>query len=258
MCTRWVFRGCSHSLIGIRVHSEASRACSVLTQWCSCALTSIQGMFNTDSKAFMHTHKHSGHVQYWLKGVHAHSQVFRECSVLTQMRSFSWSHHGESRSIITQWHSCALNWCSHSLNCIHANSKVFRGCSILTHWCSCTLNGCSGAVPTHSLGFMRTQWVFRGCSHSLIGIHLHSQVFRKCSIHVQPVHVPDGPMNMFSNLQTQGPYKLALNFHWMPFLRLCQARRHDVTLEYMIGRWSWCPPMRLATQNKKVLQNLEK
>jgi hypothetical protein len=34
----------------------------------------------------------------------------------------------------------------------------------LTQWHSCALNGCSGAVPTHSLVFMRTQWVFRGCS----------------------------------------------------------------------------------------------
>jgi hypothetical protein len=40
----------------------------------------------------------------------------------------------------------------------------------------------------------------------------------------------------------------------MPFLWLRQARRDDVTLEYMIGRWSQCPPMRLATKNKKELQ----
>jgi hypothetical protein len=65
-------------------------------------------------------------------------------------------------------------------------------------------------------------------------------------------------MNMFSNLQTQRPYKLALNFNEMPFLQLCQARRHDVTLEYMIGRWSWSWPMRLATKNKKVLQKFRK
>ena len=133
------------------------------------------------------------------------------------MRTFSWSHHGESRSITTQWHSCALHGGSgavytHSMAFMHIQWG-FRGCSILTHWRSCTLNGCSGAVSTHSLAFMHTQWVFSSCSHSLNGAHVHSQVFRKCSIHVQPVHVPESPMNMFSNLRTQRPYKLALNFH---------------------------------------------
>jgi hypothetical protein len=33
------------------------------------------------------------------------------------------------------------------------------------------------------------------------------------------------------------------------------VRNHDVTLEYMTGRRSWCPPMRLPTNNKKVLKN---
>ena len=154
MCTLCVFRGCSHSLIGIQAHSQAFRACSVLTQRCSHTLTSMQGIFNTDSKAFMRTHKCSGGVQYWLNCVRVHSQAFRECSVLTQMRSFSWSHHGESHSIMTQWHLCTINGCSgavptHSLAFMHTQ-WVFRGCSILTHWHSCALNGCSGAVPAHS------------------------------------------------------------------------------------------------------------
>ena len=35
---------------------------------------------------------------------------------------------------------------------------------ILTQRHSSSLNWCSGAVPTHSLAFMRTHWVFRGCS----------------------------------------------------------------------------------------------
>ena len=95
----------------------------------------------------MCTQKHSGCVQYSLAGVHVHSEVFRACSVLTQMQSFSLSNHGESHSIMTHWRPCTLN-----------------GCSILTHWHLCTLNGCSGAVPTHSLAFMCTQWVFMGCS----------------------------------------------------------------------------------------------
>jgi hypothetical protein len=162
-----------------------------LTHWCSCALTSSQGMFNTHSKVFTCTHKHSGGLQYSLKGFHVHSQLFRGRSVLTQMRSFSWSHHGELHSIMTQWCSCTLNGCSHSLNCIHGHSMGVKGLFPLTHWCSWALNGCSGAVPTHSLAFMRT----------------HS------SIHVQPANVLEGPMHMFSNLQsTQRPYKLALNF----------------------------------------------
>jgi hypothetical protein len=84
------------------------------------------------------------------------------------MRSFSWSHHGESLSIMTQWRSCSLIGCSHSLNDGHAHSMGVQGPFPLTHWCSCALNGCSGAVP-----------------YSLIGIHTHSQAFRGCSILTQ-------------------------------------------------------------------------
>ena len=224
MCPHKCSGHVQYLLKGVHVHSQAFRGCSILTQRHSCALNRC-----------------SGAVQYWLKGVHAHSQAFRECSVLTQIRTFSWSHHVESCSIMTQWYSCALNGCSHSLNGIHAHSM-----------------GVQGVFNTDSLAFMCTQWVFRGCSRSLNGVHTHSQVFRKCSKRVQPVHVNEGPMNMFSNLQTQRPYKLALNFHCMPFLWLRQAIRHGITLEYMIGRWSQCPPMRLATKNKKVLQKFRK
>jgi hypothetical protein len=130
------------------------------------------------------------------------------------MRTFSWSHHGESHSIMSQWHSCTLTSVqTHSL-VVMCTQWVSRSCSMLSHWRSCTLNGCSGAVPTHSLPFMHTKWVFRGCSHSLIAVHVHSQVSTKCSTCVQPVNVSEGPMNMVSNLRsTQRPYKLALNFH---------------------------------------------
>jgi len=140
MCTQWVFRAGSHSLIGVHGHSLG-----------------VQGVFNTHSLAFTCTHKHSGSVQYSLTGIQTHSQVFRACSVLTQMRSFSWSHHGESCSIMTQWWSCPLIGCSHSLNGVHVHSM-----------------GVQGVFNTHSLAFMCTQWVFRGCSHSLIGVHEHS------------------------------------------------------------------------------------
>jgi hypothetical protein len=110
-----------------------------LIHWHSLALTSVQGMFSTHSKMFKCTHKCSGGVQNSLKGIHTHSQTFMVCSVLTQMRSFSWSHHGESRSIMTQWHSCTLNGCSYSLNGIHAHSMGVQGLFLLTHECSCAL-----------------------------------------------------------------------------------------------------------------------
>ena len=45
MHTQWVFRGCSHSLIDIHAHSMG-----------------VQGVFNTHSKVFTCTHKHSGGV----------------------------------------------------------------------------------------------------------------------------------------------------------------------------------------------------
>jgi len=46
---------------------------------------------------------------------------------------------------------------------------------ILTQGWSCPLNGSSGAVPTHSLACMCTQWVFRGC---LILTHWHSHALK--------------------------------------------------------------------------------
>jgi len=131
-----------------------------LTHWHSCALTSIQGVFNTDLKAFTWTHKCSGHVQYWLKGVHAHSHTFRECSVLTQMRTFSLSHHDELHSIMTELWWCVLNWCSgdvqYSLIGIYVHSMGVQRLFALTQWHSYTLNRCSVAITTHSLAFMCT------------------------------------------------------------------------------------------------------
>jgi hypothetical protein len=121
-----------------------------LTHWHSCTLNGC-----------------SGSVQYSLTGIQARSQALRLCSVLTQMRTFSWSHHGESCSIMTQWRSCALIGHSHSLNGSHAYSMGVQGLFLLTWW-SCTLNGCSGAVQ-----------------YSLIEIHVNSQAFRGCSILTQ-------------------------------------------------------------------------
>ena len=133
MHTQWVFRGCSHSLIGVHAHSMG-----------------VQGVFNTHSKAFTCTHKHSGGVQYSLTGFQVHSQAFRACSVLTHMRTFSWSHHGESHSIMTQRRSCTLNGCSRSLNGIHAHSMGVQGLFPLTHW--------------HSRALTSIQEVFNTCS----------------------------------------------------------------------------------------------
>jgi hypothetical protein len=162
-----------------------------LTHWCSCTLTSVEGMFSTHSKVFTCTHKHSGRVQYWLKGIHAHSQAFRGCSILTQRHSCALTNvqgvlssdtneiflmvtawwvafNNDSMAFmrtqweftLTQWHSCALNECSggvqYSLIGIHVHSMGVQGMFPLTHWHSCKLNGCSGAVHTHSLAFTRT------------------------------------------------------------------------------------------------------
>jgi hypothetical protein len=189
-----------------------------LTHWRSCALSSIQGVFKTHSLAFTCTHKHSGGVQYSLTGIHVHSIAFRGCSILTQMQSFSWSHHGELHSIMTQWRSCTLNGCSHSLNGIHAHSMGVQGLFPLTHWHSCTLNGCSGAVHNHSKAFTYTHKRSGCVQYSLKGF--------------QPVHILKGPNRFVSNMRsTLRPYKFALNFRLMPFLRLRQTRRHDVALE---------------------------
>jgi hypothetical protein len=174
MCTQWVFRGYSHSLIGIHEHSVG-----------------VQGVFNTHSLAFTCTHKPSEHVQYWLKGAHVYSRAIMGYSILTKRHScaltsvqgvFS-SDINEIFLMVTPWWvtfnndtrcSCTLNGWSNSLKGVHAHSMGVQGVFILTYWRSCTLNGCSGAVPTHSLALMRTQWVFRGWSHSLIGVHVHS------------------------------------------------------------------------------------
>jgi hypothetical protein len=134
-----------------------------LTHWHSCTLTSIQGVFNPYSKVFMCTHTCSGGVQCSLKGNHKHSQVFRGHSVLTHMIFFLWSHHDESHSIMTQWCSCALNRCSHSLNCIHAHSMGVQGLFLLTHWHSCYSMGVQGLFALthwHSCALTSVQ----GCS----------------------------------------------------------------------------------------------
>ena len=125
----------------------------------------------------VHTHQSSGDANYSLKGIHVHSIAFRGCShslkgvhipsiafrgclILTQICSFSWSHHSESCSILTQWHSCSLNGCLHSLNGIHEHSNVFRGCS-------------HSLTDIHAHSILHTV-TLRHC-------HVHSIAFRGCS-----------------------------------------------------------------------------
>ena len=115
-----------------------------------------------------------------------HSQVFSACLVLTQMRFFSWSHHGELHSIMTQCHSCALNGCSHSLNGIRAHSMGVQGLFPLIHCHSCALNGCShslNGIDANSIGvqglFQLTHWrscALNGCwgLFTITQRHLHA------------------------------------------------------------------------------------
>ena len=119
-CTEWVFRGCSHSLKGVHVYLIAFRGSAMLTQRHLHTLNSIQGVFTLTQRCLCTLNPIQG--------------LFN-----SQRHSFSCSHHCESCSILTRWHLCALNGCSHLLNGIHVHSMVFRG-----------------------------------CSHSLIGIHVHS------------------------------------------------------------------------------------
>ena len=69
--------GVQDSLIGVHAHSQVLRGCSILTYWHSRALTSVTGVFNTDSKVFKCTHKRSWRVQFWHKWelFHGHTIV---------------------------------------------------------------------------------------------------------------------------------------------------------------------------------------
>ncbi len=117
----------------------------------------------------------------------------------------------------------------------------------LTQCHSCALNGCSGAVPTHSLVFMRTQGIFRGCS---ILTHCHShaltnvqEVFNMCSAWSST----DGPMTSIQICKAhKGPINLisiSIKCHFFGF-----AKQEDM-MSVMLVRWSQCSPIRLATKN---------
>jgi hypothetical protein len=195
MCTQWVFKGCS---ILTQLHSHAFRmfrGCSTLTQRHPRALNSIQGVFNTHSKAYIHTLN-----RIWVQ-INSHTYVIFLMVI-------------ESHSIRTQWRSCTIIGSSHLLNGIHAHSMGVQELFPLTHWPSCAFNGCSGAVHNHSLAFTRTHKYSGGIQDAL-----------KC---VHPVHILKGPIRYVSNMwSTLRLYKFALNFHWMSFFVF--AKQEDLT-----------------------------
>jgi hypothetical protein len=127
-----MFRYCSCSLNGVHMHSITFRGYSLPSQRHSCARNSVQGMFNTLSKAFTCTQLRSDAVQFpykafsilvtpWWVGFSNSSMTF----ICTQ-----WVF------TLTLWHSCTLN----------GLQRLFT----LTYWHSCILNGCSGAFHNHS------------------------------------------------------------------------------------------------------------
>ena len=157
MRTQSVFRGCSHSLKGIRMyaiafrgvfnnhskvftHSIAFRGWSILTQRCSSALNCIQGLFNSHTNMFflMVTSRWVAFSNNSLAFMHT-QWVFRGCSILAQ------SH---SRKLIS-----------------------IQGCSTLTH--------------RHSHTFTCVQWVFNSPSQVSTRTQLHSgavQFWHKCDL----------------------------------------------------------------------------
>ena len=147
----------------------------ILTQRHSCALNGCSWDVLTHWMEFTHTHKHSGPIQYSFKGIQVHSQALKECSILTQRHSsaltsvqgvFS-SDKNENFLMITPWWVTFNN----DSKVVMRSQWLFK----LTHnGIPERSMGVQGVFNTHSLAFMCTQWVFRGCSQSLIGIHVHS------------------------------------------------------------------------------------
>ena len=154
------------------------------------------------------------------------------------MRSFSWSHHGESRSIKTQWRSCALNGCSHSLNGVHAHSMVFRGCSY-------SLIG----IYVHSMGVQGLFTITQRRPCALSSVHSVQYSLKG----IQPVQILEGPMNTFSNIWSAlRPYIIALNFCWM--LSNISFLWHGQTRGVIKGglgvcQWNWQQNIRKYCEN---------
>ena len=152
------------------------------TQWCSEAV-------HTHSLAFMCTKWVFRGCSQSLKGFHVHSIAFRGYSILIQRCSCALncikvlfnSYTNVFFLMVTPWWVAFNN---NSMAFTHTQWVI-----TLTQWHSCALNGCSRAVPTRSLAFMCTQWVFRSYSQSLKGIYGHSLVFRGCWIPAQQRYI---------------------------------------------------------------------
>jgi hypothetical protein len=100
-----VFRGCSHSLIGIRAYLMCVQGLFTITQMCSCALNSIQGVFNTHLMAFsLFTYqRRNGYVFKHVKHAKALS-ISVECSSTFLFFGFSKQEEGEiMTSHLSRW-----------------------------------------------------------------------------------------------------------------------------------------------------------
>jgi hypothetical protein len=143
--------GVQYSLIGIHVHSQLFRGCSILTQRHSRALTSIQGMFSSDTNVIFLM------VTPWWVAFNNSMVFMRTQWVFT----------------LTQCYSCALNGCSGTvptLSLVFMRTQwVFRGCSILTHWRSCALTSVQEVFNTcsaYSCTWRPNEYVFTFVKHA--------------------------------------------------------------------------------------------
>jgi hypothetical protein len=110
--------GVQYSFIDVHVHSHAFRGCSILTHRHSGALTSIQGVFSSDTNEIL-------------------------LMVTPQWVAFN----NDSMAVIR------THWVFTLTLAVMYTEWVFRGCSILTHWHSCTLTSVQGVFNTHSKAF---------------------------------------------------------------------------------------------------------
>jgi hypothetical protein len=148
MRTQWVFRGCSHSLISVHVHSLG-----------------VQGVFNTYSFAFTRTHKLS-----W--GYSILTQ--RRSHALTSVQGVFSSGTNEIFLMVTPWWTAFNNdsivfmhtqWvfrdCSHSLNGVHAHSMGVQGVfNIHSLAFTCTHKHSGGVQYVFSLfKYLKAQWI---------------------------------------------------------------------------------------------------
>jgi len=166
----------------------------ILTQRHSCGLNGCSGAVPTHSLTFMHTHKHSGHVQYSLNGVHVHSQAFTGCSILTQRHSHTLTSVQGPFSSDTNANFLIVTPLWVAFNDDSMAFMLTQWVFSLTHWHSCALNWYSEAIPTHSLAFTCSHKCSGGVQYMLsLFIYLKVQwmCFQICRAH-------KGPPNLLS------------------------------------------------------------